>query len=147
LFEELRQRQIAVPVLHGWTGTAAKTREAVALGCTFSIHSAVACESKFRTAVPPERILVETDHGRADPPAAIPCRIEWVEHLLAQQLGSSVGEVRRLVWENLARIIRDTGTERLLPPSPGTLLRAGSDGQERSGRDGRRDPSGRAGVG
>ncbi|MCX6096462.1 MAG: TatD family hydrolase [Candidatus Bipolaricaulota bacterium] len=50
-------------------------------------------ESKFRTAVPPERILVESDHGWADPPAAIPCRIEWVEHLVAQQLGSSVGEV------------------------------------------------------
>jgi len=133
VLEELRQRPIAVPVLHGWTGTAAKTREAVALGCTFSIHSAVARESKFRTAVPPERILVETDHGWADPPAAIPCRIEWVEHLVAQQLSSSVEDVRGLVWGNLARIIRDTGTEHLLPPALRTLLRAGSDGQERSG--------------
>jgi len=133
LLEELRQRPIAAPVLHGWTSTAAETREAVALGCTFSIHSAVARESKFRTAVPPERILVETDHGWADPPAAIPCRIEWVEHLVAQQLSSSVEDVRGLVWGNLARIIRDTGTEHLLPPALRTLLRAGSDGQERSG--------------
>ena len=147
MLEELRRRPIAAPVLHGWTGTAAKTREAVALGCTFSIHSAVARESKFRTAVPPERIRVESDHGWADSPAAIPCRIEWVEHLVAQQLGSSVGEVRRLVWENLARIIRGTGTEHLLAPSLGTLLRARSDVQERSCRDGRRDPNGGAAVG
>lgn len=28
--------------------------------------------------VPPGRILVESDHGYNDPPAAIPCRIEWV---------------------------------------------------------------------
>ena len=133
MLEELRQRPISVPVLHAWTGAAANTREAVALGCTFSIHSAVARESKFRTAVPPERIRVESDHGWADPPAAIPCRTEWVEHLVAQQLSSSVEDVRGLVWGNLARIIRDTGTEHLLPPALRTLLRAGSDGQERSG--------------
>ncbi len=122
VLEELRRRPIAVPVLHWWTGTAAQTREAVALGCYFSIHSAVARQSKFRTAVPAERILVESDHGWTDPPAAIPCRIQWVEHLVAQQLRSSVGEVRLLVWENLARIVRDTGTEHLLPPSLGTIL-------------------------
>jgi TatD DNase family protein len=124
VLEELRRTPVAVPVLHWWTGTAAQTREAVALGCYFSIHSAVARQSKFRTAVPPERMFVESDHGWADPPAAIPCRIEWVEHLVAQQLCSSVGEVRRLVWGNLARIVRDTGTERLLPSLLGMFLPA-----------------------
>jgi TatD DNase family protein len=63
VIEELRRRPVAVPVLHWWTGTAAETREAVALGCYFSIHSAVARHSKFRTAVPRERVLIESDHG------------------------------------------------------------------------------------
>jgi TatD DNase family protein len=115
VIQELRRRPVAAPVLHWWTGSAGETREAVALGCYFSIHSAVARHSKFRTAVPPERILVESDHGYADPPAAIPCRVEWVEHLVAQQLGLEVKEVRRLVWRNLGTIVRETGTRELLP--------------------------------
>ena len=112
---ELRQKPIAVPILHWWTGTVEETREAVALGCHFSVHSAVARHSKFRTAVPPERILIESDHGYADPPAAIPCRIEWVEHLVAQQLGLSRKDVRHLAWQNLSTIVRKTNTRKLLP--------------------------------
>ena len=115
VLKELRRRPVAVPVLHWWTGTVAETREAVALGCYFSVHSAVARHSKLRTAVPPERVLIESDHGWADPPASIPCRIEWVEHLVAQQLKLSREEVRRLAWQNLATIVRDTGTQGLLP--------------------------------
>ena len=113
--KELRQKPIAAPILHWWTGTVEETREAVALGCYFSVHSAVARHSKFRTAVPAERILIESDHGYADPPEAIPCRIEWVEHLVAQQLGLSRRDVRRLAWQNLATIIRKTNTHKLLP--------------------------------
>jgi TatD DNase family protein len=115
VIQELRRRPITVPVLHWWTGTVAETREAVALGCYFSVHSVVARHSKFRTAVPPERLLVESDHGWTDPPAAIPCRIEWVEHLLAQQIQRSREEVRCLGWQNLATIIGETGTQHLLP--------------------------------
>jgi TatD DNase family protein len=115
VLEELRRRPVAVPVLHWWTGSAAETEEAVALGCYFSIHSAVARHSKFRTRVPPERLLVESDHGYRDPPAAIPCRVEWVEHLVGAQLGLTQAEVRRLVWRNLATIVRETGTQGLLP--------------------------------
>jgi hypothetical protein len=69
----------------------------------------------FRTRVPPERILVESNHGYNDPPAAIPCRIEWVEHLVAQQLKMDVMEVPRLAWSNPARIIDQTETSSLLP--------------------------------
>jgi TatD DNase family protein len=123
VLQELRRRPITVPVLHWWTGTAAETQEAVALGCYFSVHSAVARHSKFRTRVPPERLLVESDHGYHDPPAAIPCRVEWVEHLVAQQLGRAAKEIRRLVWANLAAIIHRTGTEALLPEPLGAILR------------------------
>lgn len=115
VLEELRRQPVAVPVLHWWTGTAAETRQAVSMGCYFSIHSAVARHSKFRTAVPLENVLIESDHGWADPPAAIPCRIEWVEYLVAQQFGLGVKDVRRLVWQNLSRIVHETGTLNLYP--------------------------------
>jgi TatD DNase family protein len=122
VIKELRRKPISVPVLHWWTGTAEETREAVSLGCYFSVHSAVARHSKFRTAVPRERILIESDHGYADPPAAIPCRIEWVEHLMAQQLGLNTESVRQLVWQNLEAIVQATGTRGLLPNSLAAIM-------------------------
>ncbi len=117
MVKELQRNPISVPVLHWWTGTVEETRAAVALGCYFSVHSAVARHSKFRTAIPRERLLVESDHGYADPPAAIPCRIEWVEHLLAKQLRLNVDDVRHLVWQNFLTIVRKTDTLKLLPQS------------------------------
>jgi TatD DNase family protein len=122
VIEELRRRPVAVPVLHWWTGSAEETQEAVSLGCYFSIHSAVARHSKFRTRVPPERVLIESDHGYRDPPAAIPCRVEWVEHLVGQQLRLDVKDVRRLAWRNLATIVRETGTRELFPEAFATVL-------------------------
>lgn len=115
VLDELRRTPVPVPILHWWTGNAAETREAVALGCHFSVHSAVARRSIFRSAVPPDRILVESDHGWADPPAAIPCRVEWVEHLLSVQLQRSHREVRELVWRNFGVLVRETGIAPLLP--------------------------------
>ncbi len=131
VIEELRRRPIAVPVLHWWTGSADETQEAVALGCYFSVHSAVARHSKFRTRVPPERLLIESDHSYRDPPAAIPCRVEWVEHLVAQQLRLDAMDVRRLVWRNLAAIIRDTSSLRLLPAPLAGVLADVSSGADR----------------
>jgi TatD DNase family protein len=113
--KELRQKPIDVPILHWWTGNVEETRETVELGCYFSVHSAVARHSRFRTTVPPDRILVESDHGYADPPEAIPCRIEWIKHLVAQQFGLSREDVRRLAWQNLSTIVRKTNTRELLP--------------------------------
>jgi TatD DNase family protein len=113
---ELKRQPIAAPILHWWTGTAAETRQAVDLGCYFSVHSAVARRSLFRTQVPLERLLVESDHGWADPPGAIPHRVIWVEYLLSASLGIDVHQVRQLVWQNFTEVVRLTGTRELLPP-------------------------------
>ena len=121
VIQELRRRPIAVSVLHWWTGTADETQEAVAIGCYFSIHSAVARHSKFRTWVPPERVLVESDHGYRDPPAAIPCRVEWVEHLVGQQPKLCFKDVRGLAWQNLARVVSETDTRELFPEAFATV--------------------------
>jgi TatD DNase family protein len=115
ILDELRRTPIAAPVLHWWTGNAAETRRAVELGCYFSVHSAVARRSLFRTQVPLERLLVESDHGWGDPPGAIPHRVIWVEYLLSASLGMDVCEIRQLVWQNFSDIVRLTGTRELLP--------------------------------
>jgi TatD DNase family protein len=115
LLDELHHTPVAAPILHWWTGTASETRQAVELGCYFSVHSAVARRSNFRTQVPLERLLVESDHGWADPPGAIPHRVIWVEYLLSALLGMHVREVRELVWQNFHQIVSLTGTQRLLP--------------------------------
>jgi TatD DNase family protein len=115
VLRELERCPVSIPVLHGWFGNVAETKKAVDLGCYFSIHSQVARNSKFRLHVPPERILLESDHGEKDPPAAIPCRLEWVEYLVAQQYDMEVKEIRRLAWKNLGRIICETNTSHLFP--------------------------------
>jgi TatD DNase family protein len=115
VLEELRSKPIIAPVLHWWTGTASETSEAVDLGCYFSIHSQVARRSKWRTRVPPERILIESDHGVHDPPAAIPLRVGWVEYLVAQQYGMTPVDVRRLAWRNFGTLVGATDTAALLP--------------------------------
>ena len=122
MLDELRRTPVAAPILHWWTGTAAETRRAVELGCYFSVHSAVARRSIFRAQVPLERLLVESDHGWADPPGAIPHRLIWVEYLLSASLGMDVHEVRQLVWYNFSQLVHLTGTRELLPPDMASLL-------------------------
>jgi TatD DNase family protein len=127
LLDELTTRPIIAPVLHWWTGTTAETRQAVALGCYFSIHSQVARQSKWRTQVPLERVLVESDHGYNDPPPAIPHRVAWVEYLVAQQYRIGVEELRRVVWRNFARIVVQSGTLYLFPEELAALVEANTE--------------------
>jgi len=122
VLDELQRTPVVAPILHWWTGTAAETRQAVDLGCYFSVHSAVARRSIFRTQVPLERLLVESDHGWADPPGAIPHRVIWVEYLLSASLGMDVHQVRQLVWQNFTEVVRLTGTRELLPQGLVALL-------------------------
>jgi TatD DNase family protein len=124
VLDELRRTPVVTPILHWWTGRADETSEAVERGCYFSVHSAVARRSVWRSRVPLERILVESDHGWSDPPAAIPLRVAWVEHLLAQRYAMTPGELRAAGWRNLRAIVAATGTASLLPP----LIRKTLDG-------------------
>jgi len=115
MLDELEHRPIAAPVLHWWTGRSDETKRAVRLGCYFSIHSAVARWSIFHSHVPVDRLLIESDHGESDPPAAIPLRVGWVEHLLGQRYALTPVEVREVGWRNLSRLADLTGTTQLFP--------------------------------
>jgi TatD DNase family protein len=115
VLDELERCPVSIPILHWWTGDVVETKRAVELSCYFSIHSQVARHSKFRNHVPLERVLVESDHSYNDPPPAIPCRIEWVEYLVAQQYRLEVTELRQVIWKNLFRVIHETNTIHMLP--------------------------------
>jgi TatD DNase family protein len=115
VLDELEKRPLQYPILHWWTGNVIETCRAVELGCCFSIHSAIARHSKFRLHVPLDRILVESDHGWSDPPAAIPYRIRWVEYLVAAQYRMDVNKVRELAWHNLLRLTNQLGIASLFP--------------------------------
>lgn len=45
----------------------------------------------------------------------IPCRVQWVEYLVAQQYRIGVRDPRQLCWYNLAVILRKTDTLHLMP--------------------------------
>jgi TatD DNase family protein len=122
MLEKLQRTPIAAPILHWWTGSAAETRQAVKLGCYFSVHSAIARRSLFRTQVPLMCLLVESDHGWGDPPGAIPHRLIWVEYLLSASLHMDVREIRELVWQNFSEFVHLTGTRELLPQDLAYLL-------------------------
>ncbi len=122
--DALRETPAAFPVLHWWKGTDEQTREAVELGCYFSIHHTIARWSRFRRMVPLERILIETDQGYGDPPAIIPHQIALVEHLVAQNYGLTAAEVRQIAWRNFAHIIRQTDVLHLLPAGLADLVQA-----------------------
>ena len=70
--EELKRRPFSVPVLHYWTGTIRETREAVDLGCYFSINAEMRIP-KYCKIVPKDRLLIETDH--------LYCNIQCIEHI------------------------------------------------------------------
>jgi len=110
----LKETHVDIPVLHGWYGNVSQTIMAVELGCYFSIHPSIARYTKFRNHVPLDRVLVETDNGYNDPPLGIPSRIEWCEHLVAQQFGITQTELRNVVWRNFSDIVEKTDTIKLL---------------------------------
>ncbi len=115
VLEELRRTPVTAPILHCWTGSEPETREAVELGCYFSIHPSIARHSKFRTCVPLERLLFESDQGEEALPVAIPRRIEQAEERIARQLGIQPEAMRRAAWQNFAALVRQTSTRALLP--------------------------------
>jgi TatD DNase family protein len=105
-------------VLHWWLGDAADTERAVKLGCFFSMNASSVRRADLLTAIPPERLLTETDHPFGDRPRrsqARPGAVEDVEAAIARHHGLNPSAVRRLMWNNLAGLVSESGCGQLLP--------------------------------
>jgi len=114
VLDELRRQPQVGAILHWWTGTVDETREAVRLGCAFSVHRAVA-RRRIWLEVPRTALLVESDLGYAAAPGDIPSAIEATERLLAARLGIEPTELREGGWRNLAALVASTRTLGLFP--------------------------------
>lgn len=114
-------------VLHWWLGTPQETREAVALGCYFSVNYSMSRSPEALRAVPRDRLLVETDHPSGDrfaPEPRRPGRVEPVEARAAKSLGVTPDVVRGATWSNFAALVAGAGVEHLLPVAVGEMTRS-----------------------
>lgn len=120
LLDALSETPITGAILHWWTGSDAQTREAVLLGCWFSVGPGMLRRKNLLTRLPRSRVLTETDAPFGVPVAG---RIEDVEGVLASLWECDVEEVRRQTWRNFAAIVEATQTGEKLSPLVRGLLR------------------------
>lgn len=105
-------------VLHWWLGTKKQTDRAVALGCYFSVNASMIRRSEVLAWLPAERVLTETDHPFGDRflrGVRRPGNVTAVEEAIAEQLGSTHPDVRRLIWRNFGSLVREVGCGTALP--------------------------------
>jgi TatD DNase family protein len=104
-------RPVAATILHWWRGSATQTREAVELGCFFSVNAHEVIKPRVLDLVPRERLLTETDFPhtrRYDRSATKPGMVETIEAHLEVRWETSRLEVRRQLWRNLGSLLTQT---------------------------------------
>jgi TatD DNase family protein len=117
LLDELTVRHVPGVVLHWWLGSQDAARRAVDLGCYFSLNAAMFRRPGPLRHIPVERLLTETDHpygDRAGPEPHRPGNVLAVEHGIARMHSLEPDAVRRAMWRNLDRLVRETNCGRLL---------------------------------
>ena len=124
LIEELERHDTPGRVLHWWLGDVPLTKRAVGLGCYFSLPPAAMRRKDLLAAIPLDRLLTETDHPFGDRRSQDPRpgNINPVERALATQYQRDQQDIRRILWSNLNRLVKETGCGRLLPNRVRALL-------------------------
>lgn len=127
VLRELHRTPVEGVILHWWTGGAEVTEEAVRLGCYFSLPPAMMSSEETVRAIPPHRLLTETDHPYGDRRVrgAKPGRVLEVEQRLADSRGIESRMQRLEVWANFAKLVDAAGVRAALPPEWQTTLRGG----------------------
>lgn len=102
-----------LPILHWFSGTPRELKQAVDLGCWFSIGPAMLAGDKGRALaarMPRDRVLTETDgpFAQLDGRAALPWDAEQAITSLAEVWGQPVAEVRARISDNLRHLAEAT---------------------------------------
>lgn len=102
-------------ILHWFNGTTDDVRQAVDLGCYFSVNAAMADERI--SGIPHDRLLPETDFpsSRRSTRASQPGDIDHLEQRLAALTGGSPHEIRSLWYRNLADLVHAADVKDRLP--------------------------------
>jgi TatD DNase family protein len=114
-------------VLHWWLGDEDETRRAVALGCYFSVNAAMLKRPDVLRLLPLDRVFAETDHPFGDRSGGRrrrPGNVDNVEDAIARLHGLGQEQVRRVMWQNLATLVRVTRCGSLLPRAVRVTLAA-----------------------
>jgi TatD DNase family protein len=118
LLDELESVRVKGVVLHWWLGDPVQTKRAISLGCFFSVNASSVRRAEVLANLPLDRVLTETDHpfgDRRSPAPRRPGRIESVERVLAEHYRIPATDMRRQVWRNLERLVRETRVSGQLP--------------------------------
>ncbi len=118
VLEILASRRVKGVILHWWLGDSVETRQAIDLGCFFSVNASTIRRDAILASIPIDRLLTETDHPFGDRYSRGPRRpgaVADVESAVARVHGITAADVRLQVWRNLRRLATETGTSRLLP--------------------------------
>ena len=108
-------------IMHWFTGTRAEADELLAIGCYFSVNTAMRRE--ILEAVPRDRMLPETDYPVARKrTGSKPGDTEALESVLAEIHGTDPGSVRRQFYRNLRRVSVETGAVDRMPTHVSNLL-------------------------
>ncbi|MBF6513005.1 TatD family hydrolase [Nocardia cyriacigeorgica] len=124
VLELIEELQTAGVVLHWWLGTEQETRQALELGCYFSVNHAMLGKSQLHR-IPLSRLLLETDHPSGDrrsPRPRRPGATNALEEELARHHGIDIGAMRTLQWQNMARLVDQQGVDHLLPTAIQRML-------------------------
>ena len=107
--------------MHWFTGNLHEADELLALGCYFSVNSAMSRE--MLAALPLDRLLPETDFPVARRrTGSKPGDVGHIERLLAEIHGSDPAHIRRQFYRNLRRISVETGAIDRMPMHVTDLL-------------------------
>lgn len=111
-------------ILHWFNGTRQEIRQAVDLGCYFSVNAAMSDERIGW--MPHERLLPETDFpsGRRSTRAKLPADIDHLEERMVRLTGQTSEQVRLTWYQNLTRLTRAARLESKLPDTVKEILRA-----------------------
>ncbi|MCJ1697591.1 TatD family hydrolase [Rathayibacter caricis] len=136
VLRELHRTPVEGVILHWWTGGAELTEEAVRLGCYFSLPPAMMSSEEMVRAIPPNRLLTETDHPYGDRHvrAAKPGRVNEVEQRLAHARGIEPRMQRVEVWASFAKLVEASGVRTALPAEWRATLRTVAGDVDVSGR-------------
>ncbi len=102
-------------ILHWFNGTAQEVREAVELGCYFSVNAAMT-DQRIGW-MPRDRLLPETDFpsSRRSTKARLPGDIDHLEERMATLMGEPADQIRCLWYRNLGNLLRIAQVEARLP--------------------------------
>jgi TatD DNase family protein len=105
-----RYKRAGIPILHWFSGSPAELKQAIELGCWFSVGPAMLHSERGRSLaslMPRDRTLTESDgpFARIDDSSAMPWDVQRAVEILATLWGMTTEQVGSTLRDNLRRLV------------------------------------------